>query len=231
MREAGRAVSHARPGTCDNQMSCDAGAAGGQARARASSDVELLARVRNKDEAALAALYDRFGGLVLTVALRVVGEREVAEEIMQDTFLRCWNGAETYQPSRGQVSSWLMSIARNRSIDVLRSRGHRARLHERASLDAAGDVGDPSAPDDIEAIATRQAVAAALATLPIAQRRVVELAYYGGLSQSEIAKHLGEPLGTVKSRTRAAMDQLRVNLRPHFRPDTTERTDQTGGDE
>jgi RNA polymerase sigma-70 factor (ECF subfamily) len=176
----------------------------------------LIVRVRDRDEAALAALYDRFGGLVLTVALRVVGERELAEEIMQDTFLRCWNGAETYQSGRGQVSSWLMRIARNRAIDVLRSRNHRARRNERTSLDAAGEASHPTGPDEAEAIATRQAVAAALAALPTAQRRVVELAYYGGLSQSEIASRLGEPLGTVKSRTRAAMEQLRTSLRPHF---------------
>jgi RNA polymerase sigma-70 factor (ECF subfamily) len=194
------------------------------------SDAELIARVRARDEGALAALYDRFGGLVLTVALRVVGERELAEEIMQDTFLRCWTGAETYRPDRGQVSSWLMRIARNRAIDVLRSRSHRARRNERTSLDAAGEASHPAGPDEAEAIATRQAVAAALAALPKAQRRVVELAYYGGMSQSEIATQLGEPLGTVKSRTRAAMEQLRTSLRPHFR-EPGAHPGLTGGDE
>jgi RNA polymerase sigma-70 factor, ECF subfamily len=186
----------------------------------APSDLELLAGVRARDEAALVALYDRFAGLVLTVAMRVVGERELAEEIMQDTFLRCWNGAETYQPGRGQVSSWLMGIARNRAIDVLRSRHHRARQHERTSLDAWGDPGIPNAADEADAIANRQAVAAALNGLSTPQRQVVELAYYGGLSQSEIAAQLGQPLGTVKSRTRVAMDQLRTALRPYFQPET-----------
>jgi RNA polymerase sigma-70 factor (ECF subfamily) len=183
-------------------------------------DSELLARVRRADETALAALYDRYAGLVVTVALRVVGDREVAEEILQDTFLRCWNGAETYQPSRGHVAGWLMGIARNRAIDVLRSRQHKARQRERIALPDADDPHQPGNPDETESVVLRHTVATALATLPLNQRQVIELAYYGGLSQTEIAQRLGEPLGTVKSRTRTAMDRLRVLLGPHVRPDT-----------
>lgn len=199
----------------------DRGGASARVDPPGASDPELLERIRRADERALATLYDRYAGLVLTVALRVVGDREVAEEILQDTFLRCWNGVETYQTSRGHAAAWLMGIARNRAIDVLRSRHHKGRMRERTPLPEPDAPNQPGNPDETEAIAMRQAVSAALATLPANQRQVIELAYYGGLSQSEIAQQLGEPLGTVKSRTRAGMDRLRTLLGPHFRPNLT----------
>jgi RNA polymerase sigma-70 factor, ECF subfamily len=191
------------------------------------ADSDLLARMRRGDEAALAALYDRYAGLVVTIALRVVGDREVAEEILQDTFLRCWNGVETFQPSRGHVAGWLMGIARNRAIDVLRSRQHKSRQRERTALPEPDDPHQPGRPDETEAVVLRHTVATALATLPLSQRQVIELAYYGGLSQTEIAQRLGEPLGTVKSRTRTAMDRLRILLGPHLRPEPTGGTSAT----
>src|SRR5918999_28394 len=108
----------------------DKPAAGAKAVARLNGlpDADLLDLVRGRDEAALAALYDRYGGLVFTVALRVLGDRDLAEEVMQDAFLRCWRGVETYRPERGHAAGWLMGIARNRAVDVLRSRQHQARL-------------------------------------------------------------------------------------------------------
>jgi RNA polymerase sigma-70 factor, ECF subfamily len=189
------------------------------ARASALTDAELMERVRRGDEAALAALYDRYAGLILTVALRVVGDRELAEEVMQDSFLRVWNASDTYRASRGQVSGWLIGITRNRAIDMLRSRLHKTRMRERTPLPEPGDEDRFGVADQTEVVVTRQAVADALAELSMAQRQVVELAYYGGMSQSEIAHQLGEPLGTIKSRTRVAMEHLRITLRPHFRPD------------
>jgi RNA polymerase sigma-70 factor (ECF subfamily) len=181
------------------------------------SDDELLRRMGQRDEAALAALYDRYGGLVFTVALRIVGDRELAQEVMQDASLRCWDAAGTFDAARGPAGGWLLRIARNRAIDLLRSRQHQARLRENVPLPEPGQPGALGEADATEAIVTRHAVTSALATLPAAQRRVVELAFYGGMSQSEIATLLGEPLGTVKSRTRAAMERLRGTLRPHFR--------------
>jgi RNA polymerase sigma-70 factor, ECF subfamily len=185
----------------------------------AESDSELFQRVRDRDERALAELYDRHAGLVLTVALRVVGDRELAEEVLQDTFLRCWTGAASYEPARGKVLGWLTGIARNRSIDVLRSRQHRTRVRERNSLPEADDSGLFSQADETEAVAMREVVTQAMNGLPLVQRQVVELAYYGGMSQTEIAAATGEPLGTVKSRTRMAMEHLRGQLRPQLRPD------------
>ncbi len=177
-------------------------------------DAVLLARVAGRDEAALGALYDRYGGLVFTVALRVLGDRHLAEEVMQDAFLRCWDGAAGYRPELGQAGGWLVGIGRNRAVDVLRSRQHQARLREGTALPESGTPGAPGVPDLSDAIATRDAVAASLACLTLPQRQVVELAYYGGLTQTEIARELSTPLGTIKTRTRTAMDRLREALRP-----------------
>src|SRR5499433_3105266 len=99
-------------------------------RAEEPVDPELLRRMRLGDETALEALYGRYGGLVFTLALRIVGDPELAREVLQDTFLRSWDGRETYEPERGRVPWWLMGIARNRAIDLLRSRPHQARLRE-----------------------------------------------------------------------------------------------------
>jgi len=186
------------------------------------SDAGLLDRVRAGDERALMVLYDRYAGFVLTVALRILGDRELAQEVLQDTFWRCWNGAEQYHPDRGRVSAWLVGIARNRAIDILRGRQHQERLRERqATLDAERLAAtDQLSTDETEMLILRQVVGEALAGLSLQQRQVVELAYYGGLTQVEIARRLGEPLGTVKTRTRAALDRLRVALRPFFDADS-----------
>jgi RNA polymerase sigma-70 factor (ECF subfamily) len=168
------------------------------------------------EEAALEVLYARYGGLIFTLALRIVGDPELAREVLQDTFLRCWDGREAYDPRRGRVAGWLMGIARNRAIDLLRSRPHQARLREREPL--AGLASEPVQPDATDPIMLRRAVVNALQTLPIGQRQAIELAYYGGHTQVEIARELGEPLGTIKSRTRQAMELLRVVLWPLIEP-------------
>ena len=176
------------------------------------SDAQLLRQMQAGDEAALEALYRRYAGLVFTIASRIVGDPELAREVLQDTFLRCWDGRETYDPGRGRVPWWLIGIARNRAIDLLRSRSHQARLREQEPLSGAARESSPSDPAD--AIALRGAVASALENLSAVQRQAIELAYYRGLTQAEIAQELDEPLGTVKSRTREAMERLRVSLWP-----------------
>ena len=178
--------------------------------AEPASDAELLRRMRQGDEAALEALYLRYGGLVFTLAVRIVGDPELAREVLQDTFLRSWDGRATYDPLRGRVAWWLMGIARNRAIDLLRSRPHQARLRERAEPPPAS----PAAHDPDDVIGLRRAVTDALAQLSAGQREAIELAYYGGLTQAEIAEQLRQPLGTIKSRTREAMERLRGLLRP-----------------
>jgi RNA polymerase sigma-70 factor (ECF subfamily) len=173
--------------------------------------------MRDGDERALEALYARYGGLVYTLALRIVGDRELAREVLQDTFLRSWDGSETYDPKRGRVAWWLIGVARNRAIDLLRSRSHHARLREQGPI--RGEGREPSLPDAQELLLVRRAVGDALRSLSPVQREAVELAYYAGLTQAEIAQELGQPLGTVKSRTREAMDRLRRVLRPLIESD------------
>ena len=146
---------------------------------------------------ALEVLYGRYGGLIFTLALRIVGDPELAREVLQDTFLRCWDGRDAYDPARGRVPGWLMGIARNRAIDLLRSRPHQARLREREPLE--GLASEPVQPDAADSIMLRRAVVSALRGLPIAQRQAIELAYYGGHTQVEIARELGEPLGTTRA--------------------------------
>jgi RNA polymerase sigma-70 factor, ECF subfamily len=174
------------------------------------ADPELVLRMRQGDESALEALYARYGGLVFTLALRIVRDPELAREVLQDTFLRSWDGRETYDAGRGRVPWWLMGIARNRAIDLLRSRPHQARLREQGQL----ADGAPGPGDSTEVVAVRRAVTSALHALSAEQRQAIELAYYGGLTQVEIARELGAPLGTIKSRMREAMDRLREALRP-----------------
>lgn len=186
------------------------------------SDLALFHALAKGDEAALAALYDRYGGLVYTLALRIVGDRHLAQEVVQDVFLRCWERAETYQPERGRVGAWLLGITRNRAIDLLRSRQHHARLREQDRLPPPGALEEPGQPDASETIALRQAVGAALDALPARQRQAIALAYYGGLTQAEIAQALGEPLGTIKTRMRDGMERLRRLLRPLIEPEREE---------
>ena len=174
------------------------------------ADHELLRRMRDTDESALETLYARYGGLVYTLARRIVGDTELAREVLQDTFLRAWDGRETYDAARGRVAWWLMGIARNRAVDVLRSRVHQARLRERERLTPG--MREPARGDGPESMGLRRAIVDALQALTAVQRRAIELAYYGGLTQSEIARELSEPLGTIKSRTRDAMERLRERL-------------------
>jgi RNA polymerase sigma-70 factor, ECF subfamily len=178
-------------------------------------DPELVRRMQGGDETALELLYGRYGGLVFTLALRIVGDPELAREVLQDTFLKSWSGSESYDARRGRVPWWLMGIARNRAIDLLRSRSHQARMREQERL-------SPQAPETsergLDVLGVRREMVEALQTLTAVQRQAIELAYYGGLTQAEIARQLGEPLGTIKSRTRDAMDRLRTLLASIIEP-------------
>jgi RNA polymerase sigma-70 factor (ECF subfamily) len=179
-------------------------------------DPELVRRMRAGDESALEALYRRYGGLVYTLALRIVGDPELAREVLQDTFLRSWDGRDAYDAARGRVPWWLMGIARNRAIDLLRSRPHQARLREGERL--SHERPDALASETQDVRVTRRVVTEALARLSAVQREAIELTYYGGLTQAEIARQLGQPLGTVKSRIRDAMERLRHALAPLIGP-------------
>src|SRR5215468_625335 len=125
-------------------------------RSEEPADLELLRRMQRGDESALEALYARYGGLVFTLAMRIVGDPELAREVLQDTFLRSWDGRETFDPQRGRIPWWLMGIARNRAIDVLRSRLHQARMREQAPPIAGAHKNEPADSGAAEATALRR---------------------------------------------------------------------------
>jgi RNA polymerase sigma-70 factor (ECF subfamily) len=180
-------------------------------------DEVIIDGIRRGDGRAVAALYDRYGSLVFSLGLRMLGNREAAEELVQEAFLRAWRQIATYQPSLGRVSNWLLGIARNLAIDEMRRRGARPQTVSNDESDdqitqlAASRDEDPA--EQVQASARSAEIRRALDALPPAQREVMELAYYGGLTQSEIAARLGDPLGTVKTRMRLATQKLRDLLR------------------
>jgi len=174
----------------------------------------LIKLVADGDQSALATLYDSTSRLVFGLILRVVTDRSTAEEVLLDVYTQVWRQAATYDSKRGAPLAWLMTIARTRGIDRLRSGRHENQNKE--SLDAIGDVTAGTDSPEAETVNSerRQLVRSALETLSAEQREVIELAYYSGLSHSEIALRLGQPLGTVKTRTRLGMMKLRDALRP-----------------
>ncbi len=180
------------------------------------SDEELLAGVAAGDSVALGMLYDRYATTVYSLALRTLGDRQAAEELVQEALLRVWRQASSYQRDRGAPTTWIFGIARNLAIDELRKRGSRPQSaggdpeEQLAQLESGDD--DPA--EQAYAHIQHEIVMGALGQLPPVQREVLELAYYSGLSQSEIARRLGDPLGTVKTRMRLGLQRLRTLLNP-----------------
>ena len=173
-----------------------------------------MRRVAQRDAEAFARLYDRHADLIYSVALRVLADPALAEDTAQEVFLRLWRTPEAYDPARGRFLSWLVSVARNRAVDEVRMRGRR-RLREVGDNASIDDPPDRRAEDPqlaVQVQADRLAVRRALAQLPPDQRTALELAYFSGLTQQEIAERLRQPLGTVKTRTRLAMRKLRAML-------------------
>jgi RNA polymerase sigma factor (sigma-70 family) len=169
------------------------------------SDEVLLALVARGDEEALASLYDRYAGVAYAVALRVVRDSGLAQDAVQDAFLAAWRTAAGFDPARGTGSTWLLTLVHRRAVDVVRrEQRRRAEPLGEGARDAGGTVDEDALIRD-----RRRAVQEALARLPPEQRQALELAYYGGLTQSELAEQLGLPLGTVKSRMFAALARLR----------------------
>lgn len=171
-------------------------------------DVRLCARLAGGDEDALALLYDRYGGLAYGVALRVVGDPARAEDVVQEVFLKLWTSARQFDSARGSVRTWLLTSVRNRAVDTLRGRGaHERREREiPVSIESSGAGSDPWR--EVSLAMDRDAVREAMAALPDEQRHVVELAYWGGYTQSEIAGLIRVPVSTVKGRMRLALEKL-----------------------
>ncbi len=177
------------------------------------SDDALLVAIQRRDEAALAELYDRHGRLAFGLAYRILGERGVAEDVVQEAFLAVWRRAGSYHPERGNARSWLMAIVHNAAID--RRRGRYKRELTDVGLDDIAFRLETDAEDTFAIVAqgiAAEEVRAAVATLPAEQRQAIELAYFGGLTHQEIAERTAAPLGTVKSRMRLGLHKLRGML-------------------
>jgi RNA polymerase sigma-70 factor (ECF subfamily) len=172
------------------------------------SDEELLARICWREEPALSTIYERYYRLIFAIALRVVGERELAEEVVQDVFQAVWQSASSFQPN-GSFAAWLVGIARHRAIDATRSRRFRARAREDVLDDERVNKGAIAHESATDMLMLRTVMRAALAELPTNQRQALELGYYGGLTHTEIATQLGVPVGTIKSRVRMGLMKLR----------------------
>ena len=173
------------------------------------SDEAVVALTARSDEVALAELYDRYGRIAYGLALRVIRDEALAEDAVQEAFLAIWRGASRFVPERAKASTWILTLVHRRAVDLVRREERR-----RADPLPEGELGgrDPSAEDAAWLRLERERVQAALAELPDQQREAIELAYYGGFTQSELAARLGEPLGTIKSRMFTGLRRLRELL-------------------
>ena len=185
---------------------------------RAADDAVLMEALGRGDIQALEQLYDRYSALVFSVSLRVLHDPQLAEDVVQEVFLRLWRQPASFDPGRGRFISWLMSVTRNRALDELRRVSRRNRSEDQEDdesnpLDAVATsdrMDDPALGAELRE--QREAVRTAMTRLPPEQRRAIELAYFSGLTQAEISDVTGDPLGTVKTRIRLGMRKLRDAL-------------------
>jgi RNA polymerase sigma factor (sigma-70 family) len=173
------------------------------------SDEAVVALVARSDEEALAELYDRFGRVAYGMAFRVLRDERLAEDAVQEGFLTAWRNADRFMPERAKASTWLLTLVHRRAVDLVR-REERRRAEPLPEAAEAAPSG--SAEDDAWLRFERERVQAALRRLPDQQREALELAYYGGFSQSELAERLGQPVGTIKSRMFTGLSRLRELL-------------------
>jgi len=182
-------------------------------KAERLADEDLMPLVGRKDPEAFAVLYDRHGGAAYSLAYRIVGDRAAAEEVTQEAFISVWRSGARFEAARGSVRSWLLSVVRNRAIDFLRSRAGKA---PKLTFDDDSVLEQRPAAERTEEEALRRETAGelrgAIGKLPGEQSKVIELAYFGGFSHSEIAQILGLPMGTVKGRMRLGLEKIRGEL-------------------
>jgi RNA polymerase sigma-70 factor (ECF subfamily) len=173
-----------------------------------SADVALLSAIRSGDEGAMALLYDRYSSIVYAVALRVLADTAAAEDILQEVFMQLWRSPGNFDASRGSLGPWLAVIARNRAIDLLRKR------HPQSDIDDVVVSVEPDMAGDAERARTMELVRGAMGAMPSPQRSALEMAYFEGLTHTEIAAKTGEPLGTIKTRIRTGLLALRKAVNP-----------------
>jgi RNA polymerase sigma-70 factor, ECF subfamily len=182
-------------------------------KAERLADEELMPLIGKKDPAAFEVFYDRHGGAAYSLAYRIVGEKAAAEDVTQEAFISIWRSGARFDSTRGSVRSWMLSIVRNRAIDLLRSKAGKA---PKLTFDDDAILEQRPAEELTDAEAMRRETASevrgALHQLPGDQSKVIELAYFGGFSHSEIARMLGVPLGTVKGRMRLGLEKIRGEL-------------------
>jgi RNA polymerase sigma-70 factor (ECF subfamily) len=174
------------------------------------SDEAVVALCARSDEVALAELYDRYGRVAYGLALRILRDEALAEDAVQEAFLAVWRGAARYIPERGKASTWILTVVHRRAVDLVR-REQRRRTDQLPETELGPATGSPS-DEAMWLRLERERVQAALAALPDRQREALELAYYGGFTQSELAERLGEPIGTIKSRMFTGLARLRELL-------------------
>jgi RNA polymerase sigma factor (sigma-70 family) len=177
-------------------------------RVRERSDEELLDAVASGDDRALAALYDRFSRVAYGLAYRILRDQALAEDAVQEAFLAIWRSAQGYRRERAKPATWILTLVHRRSVDLVRREDRR----RAEALDEAREPATAGVDEEASIRDRRMAVQEALAQLPEDQRQALELAYYGGLTQSELAERLGVPLGTIKSRMFAGLGRLREIL-------------------
>jgi RNA polymerase sigma-70 factor (ECF subfamily) len=176
-------------------------------------DVELLRRIAGGDRAAFSDFYDQYSGLLFSIAVKVLNDAKEAEDVLQEVFMQIWNKADAYNPLLGKPVSWAVTLTRNKAIDRIRSHQRRSKLLEQATLEAAAPPDDSlSANEKLHGKENAERIRSAVADLPAEQRRAIELAFFNGLTQDEIATKLQQPLGTIKARIRRGMLKLRERL-------------------
>ncbi len=178
----------------------------------AEGDRELALRLKRREAAAMAELYDRFGRVAYSVIFTIVRDSGIAEDLVQETFLRVWNRMSAFDAERGSIGPWLLTVARNRAIDHIRSAGARMTRNAYELEEREHPSLFVNAEQEIVTADEARRIHTALASLSANQKRVIELAYFEGLSQTEMAEKLGEPLGTVKTWARSALKRLRQEL-------------------
>ena len=176
------------------------------------ADPDLAARIKRRDPQAMADLYDRYGRLAFSLIFRIVRDREMAEDLVQETFLRVWTRAQAFESERGALGAWLLAVARNRAIDYIRSVDGRMARSSYELVELENPALFANVESQIASSEQAQRVREALERLNPNQRTVIELAYFEGLSQTEMAERMGQPLGTVKTWVRTALKNLRDDL-------------------
>lgn len=180
------------------------------------SEIELLRRVGQGDRRSFEQLYDRFSGVLFSIAYRMLKNQEAAEDVLQDVFIQIWKKAPLFDPTRGKPMTWAVTLIRNRAIDLMRSSQRRSYLQESIQRELEEHFDDRSSFDAVASDELNKQVRDAIQKLSKDQRTAIELAFFSSMTQAEIAEHLNEPLGTIKARIRRGMIALRNLIDPQL---------------